>query len=57
MAGHLFLDMPSSMALGVVEIQMQLVTADIFQSLSLPVSQWKNHVTGEAYLCKGCVLW
>jgi hypothetical protein len=38
-SGHLFLDMPSSVALGIVEMRMQLATADIFQLLSMPVNQ------------------
>jgi hypothetical protein len=29
MGGHLFVDMPSSAALGIVEMQMQLAMADI----------------------------
>jgi hypothetical protein len=57
MAGHLFLDMLSSVALGIVEMRAQLATADILQLLSMPVSQWKNPVVDEEYCCEGCVLW
>jgi hypothetical protein len=38
MAGHLFLGMPGTVAFGIVEMQMQLATADIPQLLSLPVT-------------------
>jgi hypothetical protein len=38
MDGYLFLDIPSSVALGIVEMQMQLVTPDIPQLLSIPDS-------------------
>jgi hypothetical protein len=31
MAGHLFLDMPSGVARGIGEMQMQLATADVAQ--------------------------
>jgi hypothetical protein len=57
MAGHMFLNMPGSLALGIVEMQMQLATADIPQVLGMPVNEWKNHVIGKLYLCEGCVLW
>jgi hypothetical protein len=53
MAGHLFLDMLTNMALGIVEMKMQLATADIPQL----ISQWKNCVTDEIYRCDGRVLW
>jgi hypothetical protein len=52
MAGHLFLDIPSSVAFGIVEIQMQIAAADILQLLSMPVRQWKNHVIGEVCRCE-----
>jgi hypothetical protein len=54
MADHLFLDVPSSAALGIVEIQMQLATADIIHLLSMPVSQSKNHAMNEVCCCEGC---
>jgi hypothetical protein len=57
MTGHPFLDMPSSMVLGIVEIQMQLATADIPQLLGMRVSQWKCHVIDEVSRCERCVLW
>jgi hypothetical protein len=57
MAGHLFLDMPNSVVLGIVEMRMQPATADILQLLSMLVSQRKNHVIDEVYRCEGCVLW
>jgi hypothetical protein len=38
MVGHLLLDMPRSVALGIVETQMQLVAANILQLPSTPVS-------------------
>jgi hypothetical protein len=57
MAGYLFLDMLSSMALGIVEMQKQLATAHILQLLSIPASQWKDFVIDEVYHCEGCVLW
>jgi hypothetical protein len=38
-AGDLFLDKPSSVALGVIEMQMQLATADIPKLLGMTVSQ------------------
>jgi hypothetical protein len=49
MAGHLWLDIPSSVALGIVKIQMQLVTTNIPQLLGMPVIQWKNRVMDEVY--------
>jgi hypothetical protein len=39
MAGHLCMGSPSNLALGSVEMQMQLAASDIFQLLSMPVSQ------------------
>jgi hypothetical protein len=56
MARGIFLNMASSVGLGIVEMLMQLATADIFQ-LSMPVSQWKNHVVDEVYRCEAFVLW
>jgi hypothetical protein len=52
-----FMDIPSNVALGIVEMQMQLATADISHLLSMPVSQCKNHVTGEGYCCEEHILW
>jgi hypothetical protein len=57
MAGHLFVDMPSSVALGIVKMQTRLATADILQLLSMPVRQEENHVIDEVYCCEGYVLW
>jgi hypothetical protein len=57
MAGHLLLDLPSSIALGIVEMQMQLATLDIPKLLSMVISEWKNHVLDEVYRCEGWVLW
>jgi hypothetical protein len=57
MAGHLFLDMPSSGALGIVEMQMQLATADITQLLTMPVVQGKNHIIDQVCRDEGSVLW
>jgi hypothetical protein len=37
MAGHLFLDMPSSVTVGIVEMQMQSATSDIPRLLNLLV--------------------
>jgi hypothetical protein len=39
MADHLFLDMPSSVALGIVKMQMQLVMAHMTPLLSVPAGQ------------------
>jgi hypothetical protein len=47
MVDHLFLPMPSSVALGIVEIYMQLARADMLQLLSMPVGQWENLVINE----------
>jgi hypothetical protein len=41
-ASHLFLDIPSRVALGIVEMRMQLATADVTKLLSMPVSQLKE---------------
>jgi hypothetical protein len=37
-AGYLFLDTPSSVTLGIVEMQTQLAMADSLQLLSMPVA-------------------
>jgi hypothetical protein len=37
--GHPFMNMPSIVALGIVEMQMQLATDDIHKLLSILVSQ------------------
>jgi hypothetical protein len=47
MADHLFLDIPNSVALAIVELQMQLAMTDITQLPSMPANQWKNRVTDE----------
>jgi hypothetical protein len=51
------LDMPSTVVLGIGKMQMQLATADIPQLLSMPVSQWKNHVIDEVCRYEGYVPW
>jgi hypothetical protein len=57
MTRYRLLDKPSSVALGILEMQMQLGTASIPQLVSMPVGQWKNCVIDEIYRCEGCVLW
>jgi hypothetical protein len=57
MAGHLFLDMPSSVAVGIVEMQMQFATGDIPPLLNLPVGQWNNRVVDKGCRCERCTLW
>jgi hypothetical protein len=49
--------MPSSVAHGIIEMQMQLATADIPQLLVIPVGQWKNHLVDEVCRYEGYALW
>jgi hypothetical protein len=57
MAGHFFLDMPSSVQLGIAEMQIQCATGDVLQLLSVPVGQWNNHVIDKVCRCKRHALW
>jgi hypothetical protein len=50
MVDHLFFDMPSSVALEIVEIQMQSATGDVRQFLSVPAGQGNDHVVDKVSL-------
>jgi hypothetical protein len=43
MTGHLFLDMPNSVARRIFEMQMQFATRDVHPLLTVQVRQWNNH--------------
>jgi hypothetical protein len=56
MAGHVFLDMPSSVALGIVEMQIHHATGDATALLSVPSDQENNHVVDKVCGCERRVL-
>jgi hypothetical protein len=57
MAGHLFLDMPNSAALVIVEMQMQFVLGIALPLLSLTVDQWNDHVVDKGCRYERGALW
>jgi hypothetical protein len=57
MVRYLFLDMPSSVALGIVEMQMQFATGSITPLLSVPAGQANTQVVGKVSRGEGYALW
>jgi hypothetical protein len=55
MADHIFSDMPSSVALEIVEMQIQFATSDVPPLLSMPIDQWNNHVVSKVCHRSACL--
>lgn len=49
MARHLFLDMPSSLTLGIVERQMKFAKCYVIPLLSIPAGQGNDHVADKVF--------
>jgi hypothetical protein len=56
MAGHVFLDMPSSVVLGIVEMQIHHAAGDVTALLSVPSDQANNHIVDKVRGCERRVL-
>jgi hypothetical protein len=57
MAGHLFLDMPSCVALGIVKMQKQSATCDVSPLLGVSSGQRNSHFAEKLCGCGQGVLW
>jgi hypothetical protein len=49
--------MPSNVALGIMQMQMQPAMIRVTPLLSMPACQGNDHIISEVYRCERCVLW
>jgi hypothetical protein len=51
-AAHLFVDMPSGLALGLFEMQLQFATVYVTPLHPVPAREGNNHVVDKVYQCE-----